>query len=185
MKVKFMIVYLVAGAAFLGVSLWVILSGGRSASAIRAKYRLGGIMLTALTMLTAASCGGVPPQVTCYEPAVTCYDMPAETDILEVKVKGAEGMKAKAGDVLKCSIQRHSHEQYILKITAKDEEKTLLQTQDIKGAKPETDPFEFEVKLAPGDFKGEATVTVYSHHEDGEGKVWESALSNQPVIVIY
>ena len=182
MKVKFLIVYLVAGAAFLGVSLWVILSGGRSASAIRAKYKLGGIMLTALTMLTAASCGGFPPQVTCYEPVVTCYDMPAETDILNVQVKGKTDMSAAAGDILKCSIQRHSFSDYIVKITANDESKTLIQSQDVKAAENSTDPFEFEVTLAPGDYKGEATVTVYSHHVDGEGKVWDTALSNQPVI---
>lgn len=183
MKVKFLIVYLVAGAAFLGVSLWLILSGGRSASAIRAKYKLGGIMLTALAMLSAASCGGFPPQVTCYEPAVMCYDVPAETDILDVKVKDAEDLKAKAGDVLMFSIQRHSYEEYVVKITADNEQKTVLQTQSFKVAQ-EADPFEFELTLAPGDYKGKAQVVVYSHIVDGEGKVWDNALSNQPFIVI-
>ena len=185
MKVKFMIVYLVAGAAFLGVSLWVILSGGRSAAAIRAKYKLGGIMLTALAMLTAASCGGGPPQVTCYEPVVMCYDMPAPTDILSVGVKDKEGMKATAGDILKCSIQKHTFSEYVLKITANNEEKTVLQTKTFKVENEETDPFEFELKLAPGSFKGEATVAVCSRHTDGEGKVWENPLSEQPVIVIF
>ena len=38
MRIKFIAIYLLAGAAFLGVSLWVFLSKGKNASAVRAKY---------------------------------------------------------------------------------------------------------------------------------------------------
>ena len=68
MKAKYLIIYIVVGAAFLGVSLWVLLSNGKSAKAIRYKYKLGGIMLTAWSMLTFASCEGPGPFVTCYDP---------------------------------------------------------------------------------------------------------------------
>lgn len=50
------------GAAFMAVSLWVVLSGNRSAKAVRAKFRLGGAILT---LLSATSC--VPGIISCYD----------------------------------------------------------------------------------------------------------------------
>lgn len=58
------------GAAFLAVSLWVWLSAGRSAKAVRAKFRLGGALLTLTGMMTLGGCG----TTTCYEPQIECYD---------------------------------------------------------------------------------------------------------------
>ena len=55
------------GIAFAAVSLWVWIARGKSAAAVRTKYRLGGILLSltvAATTLTA--CGGA----SCYAPAV-------------------------------------------------------------------------------------------------------------------
>ena len=71
MKIKYFLIYVFVGAAFLGVSLWAFLSGGRSARALRAKYRLGGILLTTWAMLSISSCcGHIIPEVTCYDPVV-------------------------------------------------------------------------------------------------------------------
>ena len=70
MKIKYALIYGVIGAAFLAVSLWVILSGGKSARALRTKYRLGGILLATWAMLSASSCNGVFPVVTCYDPVM-------------------------------------------------------------------------------------------------------------------
>ena len=67
MKIKFFAIYIAAGVAFLGFSLWVFLSKGKNAKAIRAKYKMGGIMLTACSMLMASACQ-CSPTVTCYEP---------------------------------------------------------------------------------------------------------------------
>ncbi|MBO4566248.1 MAG: hypothetical protein J5695_03375, partial [Bacteroidales bacterium] len=78
MKIQYLAIYIAAGVAFLAVSLWAFLSNGKSARAIRYKYKLGGLMLTAWAMLSAASCEGPGPVVTCYEPAVTCYDVAVE-----------------------------------------------------------------------------------------------------------
>lgn len=55
------------GTAFLAVSLWVTLSGGRSARAIRTKYRLGGAILSLTAALSLASCEK-GPITTCYDP---------------------------------------------------------------------------------------------------------------------
>ena len=58
------------GTAFLAVSLWVWLSNGKSAKAVKAKFRLGGALLTLTGMMSLGSC--TPPGGTCYDPA--CYD---------------------------------------------------------------------------------------------------------------
>ena len=39
------------GTAFLAVSLWVWLSNGKSAKAVKAKFRLGGALLTLTGMM--------------------------------------------------------------------------------------------------------------------------------------
>ena len=57
--------------AFAAVSLWLILSGGRSKRATNLKYRLGG-MLIGLTALASTACQGGEgdfPPMTCYDPA--------------------------------------------------------------------------------------------------------------------
>ena len=92
MKIRSLAVYIAVGAAFLAVSFWAFLSKGRNPRAASAKYRLGGILLSVLSMLSAASCacGGNTPQVTCYEPVepadttqVLCYDVPAEIPVTD------------------------------------------------------------------------------------------------------
>ena len=45
MKTKAFIVYVALGVAFAAVSLWVFLSKGKNAKAIRTKYKLGGAFL--------------------------------------------------------------------------------------------------------------------------------------------
>ena len=72
MRTKYFLIYVCVGAAFLAVCAWVYFTRGKNAKAIRAKYKLGGIMLTCVAMLSAASCGdGVDPwMVTCYDPVV-------------------------------------------------------------------------------------------------------------------
>ncbi|MBO7307182.1 MAG: hypothetical protein J6U59_04055, partial [Alistipes sp.] len=57
------------GIAFIGASLWVMLSGGRSAKAIRAKFRLGGAILTLVSLTSLASCENGGFMVSCYDPA--------------------------------------------------------------------------------------------------------------------
>lgn len=54
---------------FAGASVWVWLSRGESAKAVRAKFRLGGALLTLLGLMTTTSC-----KTSCYDPVVSCYD---------------------------------------------------------------------------------------------------------------
>lgn len=44
------------GTAFLAVSLWVWISNGKSARAVKAKFRIGGALLTLTGMMTVGSC---------------------------------------------------------------------------------------------------------------------------------
>ena len=62
------------GTAFLAVSLWVWLSNGKSAKAVRAKFRLGGVLLSLTSALTLGSCGS--------RPVITCYDTPNMNEVL-------------------------------------------------------------------------------------------------------
>lgn len=50
------------GAAFGAVSLWVWLTRGKNAKAVKAKFRLGGALLTLTSALSLVSCGGRPVQ---------------------------------------------------------------------------------------------------------------------------
>lgn len=96
MKIKYAIVYAALAVAFVAVSLWVILSGGKNAKAVKAKFRLGGLMLAVASLLAMTSCAGrggvfqpmcydtpnTDPEPTCYEPVEREYvdPSPDQTD---------------------------------------------------------------------------------------------------------
>lgn len=132
MKTKFVVIYALAGAAFLAVSLWVFLSRGRSARAVRSKYKLGGLMLTAAGMLAAASCKvpGPGAGITCYEPVMQCYDTPMMNDILSFSIKGKGGRSVSAGDVIVISIASPSYPGYICRICTGEKEPSVLQMEN-------------------------------------------------------
>ena len=133
MKIKFLAIYIVVGAAFLIASLWVTLSGGKSAKAIRCKYKLGGIVLTAWAMLSVASCQGDPdPKM------ITCYD-PAPPEMVYYLKDNEEVTDVKSGDVLVVKTPIHIDEVYTVKIFAKNAEKTLLQSVSFTVADMVTD----------------------------------------------
>ena len=106
MKIEFLAIYIVVGAAFLIASLWVTLSGGKSAKAIRCKYKLGGIVLTAWAMLSVASCqGDLNPKM------ITCYD-PAPPEMVYYLKDNEEVTDVKSGDVLVVKTPIHIDEVY-------------------------------------------------------------------------
>ena len=171
MKIKFAIIYAVAGVAFLAVSLWVFLSNGKSAKAIRYKYKLGGIMLTAWAMLSAASCTGIPPFVTCYEPAVTCYDVAMEQDLIEVTIKDKSGNSLKCGDVLVFKVQYPSYGCYRCRLyqnvpPAEDGSRPVIQENDCV---IENDVLTFEIPIAATDYRGSVQLLIYGLSLNGDG----------------
>ena len=183
MKIKLTLVYIAVGIAFLAVSLWVFLSGGKSARAVAAKFRLGGILLTTWSMLSAASCTGVP-QVTCYEPLpppeVMCYDV-VMSDILSVVVKDYGGNKLKPGDVLLLNIEKPTYGKYVFRIR-RVEEQTLLQTESF--TVPESGEAGFELTLAPTEYRGEARVQASGVMVAEDGTEFEQPLEIEGLIVI-
>ena len=182
MKIKFFAIYVLAGAAFLGVSLWVFLSKGKNARALRAKYKLGGMMLTAWTMFSSAACEGVTPQVTCYEPVepeILCYDVPMETDVFRVSVKGKDGYEITAGETLLVTIETPTFKEYECRIHAgKTSEDSVIQKAVLTIAEEasEDGKVEFEIKLNASDYKGIAAVTLWRIYLDEDGKRQESIL---------
>lgn len=184
MRIKFLLIYLTAGAAFLAVSLWLILSGGKSASATRAKFKLGGIMLTAWSMFSAASCGGVPV-VSCYEPVeppkVTCYDVVMETDVIVVSVKDLGGNKLKPGDVMVFNIQHPNAKVYRFRLHSGDAATPVIQEFSFTLPDGLGKDSSFEQVLAPTDYRGEATITVSAVTKDAEGVEQDREL--RPVII--
>lgn len=186
MKTKYFFVYLALGAAFLGVSLWVWLSGGKNARAVNAKYRLGGMMLSTWALLSAAGCGTTPggnPVITCYEPAepdpqVMCYDvaMPEQTENISaiLFMNGGDGTELagngmKAGDFFHVTIQNPTYAKFALTVTRINEEGTLLFKELI--SKPEgANSITADIALPEEiDWKGEACVNVQGvEQEDPE-----------------
>ena len=182
MKTKYLFVYLAAGAAFLIVSLWVFLSNGKSAKALRAKYVVGGLLLTSWAMFSAASCNG-PFQVTCYEPAVTCYDVPAQTDMVSISIKDGSGIALKSGDVLVTNVSQPTYSKYRILITTGTEQPTTLQTGVFTAAE---DSFElhFEMKLDATDYKGDARVKVFGIFKDNEGNERETEVGTVAITIL-
>ena len=169
MKIKFFLIYIALGAAFLGVSLWVLLTGGKNAKAVNAKYRLGGLMLSAWAMLSAASCN--PFQVTCYDPVepdpeITCYDAPSTqtSDFVQISLKDKEWgayNTVEAGDVFVVRIQKATYSQYVFKIGLNNTEGTPLQLTPLTIPEGSAEEATFEVPLSADlDYKGEAIAEV-------------------------
>lgn len=154
MKIKFSILYILVGAAFLAASAWVFLSRGRSAKAVRAKFRLGGMLLTITTMLGAASCHGPGP-------FVTCYDVVAEVPV-EVTVSGANNT-VKAGDVITLTLQRDSFSSYSYEIGSLGEVQQVLQKGEVKFDEKGI----ATIKLEATPFTGKAYLKIFGE-EQGE-----------------
>lgn len=68
MKIKYAIMLSALAVAFAVASLWVLLSRGKNARAVRTKFRLGGLMLSVTAMMSASSCDGPVFGPTCYDP---------------------------------------------------------------------------------------------------------------------
>ena len=186
MKIKFALIYIVAGVAFLAVSLWAFLSNGKSARAIRYKYKLGGIMLTAWAMLSAASCSGVPPFVTCYEPVVECYDVAMPADVVSISVKDKEFMSIRPGEILVITIEAPSYPEYVCRINAAEGDAVLVQSESFSITDNLHSTFQYELELKPGDYRGPAKITVYGKYMDAEGAPHEVLLDgNLPPFTIY
>lgn len=172
MKIKYILIYCFVGIAFLAVSAWVFITGGKNARAIRAKYKLGSIMLTCLAMISFASCEGVPPGVTCYDAIVECYDpAPSNYVVLKWPTMNSEGkFILSPGEIIKIRIEGITYKEFDLTVKKliDDQEGDILQSVRFT---PNGDySYEYSVKYEPTqlDYAGPAQLTVTGYPEGSE-----------------
>lgn len=150
MKLKYIILLSGLGIAFAAVSLWVMLSGGKSANAVRAKFRIGGLMLTLTGMLTAASCNGPGPGIMCYDPV-----MPVHTSF-----SYSYQNEFKVGDVVAFTLDEVSFKSYIFIIKSIDGAEIQRGAVEIEGNAG-------RFTIGETDFRGDFFIEVYGDLEDG------------------
>lgn len=162
MKTKYILIYIFVGIAFLAVSAWVFFTRGRNAKAIKAKYRLGGILLTCLALLSVASCEGGMLTTTCYEPMIEVQT----EDIISWEIKSGDASykpyEISPGDIISVGITAPTCEKYVLSIlmggesSGKELQRAYLVVEDTENA-------HFEVTLSPDlTYKGKATLVIRS-----------------------
>ena len=137
------------GTAFLAVSLWVLLSNGKCARAVKAKFRLGGALLTLTGMVTVGSCNVV----------TSCYD-PAPSNLVYIEREGAynEARNVKNGDRISIKVSYFSA--YGIKVTiAKDVDNSEVLQSEIYKITDSNADVEHVVSVA--DYVGEAHLRVY------------------------
>ena len=164
MKTKYFLVYVFVGIAFLAVSVWVFLARGKNAKALRAKYRLGGIMLTAWAMLSVASCGEVqgPGEIMCYDP-VSPEDQTRQNkfDIwIESSQAHFKANELTIGDKILVTVANPSYEKYVLKIFQSDKDNSEVQKAYLVVADAQDGLFTIILSDSVT-YKGDAYINVF------------------------
>lgn len=192
MKTKYFLIYVFVGVAFCVISLWVLLSRGKNPKAINAKYKLGGIMLIAWSVIATASCEKGPlsnlkgsidnGQIMCYDPIVSNY-IGYYTD-----KRDDEGRYYLThGGKLTITIDSPTYREYSFSINKKIADKNgeeatgeLLQAGsfELKGG---SDPYKYVIEYSPTDkdYAGQAVIMVWGPSEEnqtGELLYWQSNL---------
>lgn len=158
MKIKYIIVYAALAVAFAAVSALVFLSGGKNATAVRTKFRIGGLLLTISGLLATSSCnGGGIFTPTCYEPAVPEYvTLSTSADSHDLSV----------GDSIIVTVKESAYfDSYSYEIVSYGpEQSTILQSGDIAISDAVG-----QITISPTDYKGDIYLTVFGI--EGESKV--------------
>lgn len=149
------VLFIGLGIAFLAVSLWVVLSRGRSAKAVRAKFRLGGAMLTLVSLTSLASCER-GAMVTCYDPVMPPYN--------SIDFTAQSGLEFRNGDkmLFHCICAFDGEAEF----TLTSAEGEVLQSEKIAFTTAD-DGNKLEFTVNVGDYRGAAKLAVsYDHMED-------------------
>lgn len=152
------------GVAFVGASLWVMLSGGHNARALRMKFRIGGAMLTLSALVSLASCGRGEFGVSCYDPAP-----PPEND--HIWGKGVDNSELRNGDVVLLNYECSFGEEVKVSLMSDDEnEDRVLCSQTYTVAKGDNT---LEFTIDAGDYRGRAQLCVeYDKYQDDDDTPW-------------
>lgn len=188
MKTKYFLLYVFVGIAFLAASAWVFFTRGKNAKAIRAKYKLGGIMLMCLAMLSTASCGEV------LDPGfVTCYDAVVEertSDIARVTIKPADASfkynEITTGDLFEVDIKNPTFDKYALRVILNDKKGTDLQKTILVATEEAVTQvgIHFTVPLSTDvTYKGEALVQIQGVVQDDPQELTQMCYYVQVIIL--
>lgn len=175
MKTKALFVYIALGIAFAAVSLWVFLSKGKNAKAIRTKYKLGGAMIAAWAILSAANCQGPGPMVTCYEP------VPPSNDV-SLSLKDPEDKVINNGDILQIQIYEPTYDSYRIKISAYGSSSMVIQSETFEITDKSLYVATFEFQLDVDEYKGTFAFDVFGLTIEGEKEVETSVHSSTFVV---
>ena len=168
MKTKYFLIYVFVGIAFLTVSAWVFFSRGKNAKAIRAKYKLGGILLTCWAMLSVASCDGVfnpGDEIMCYDPAPDYRFIPST----ETKDENW-GFSLSPGAVLTVDVDCSRYSKFGIVIRKFEDSKAGDILQSALFESDGKNQFKYTLVYDPADkaYTGLALVTFYGYPEGNE-----------------
>jgi len=156
------------GVAFVAVSAWVALSGGRSARAVRTKFRLGGAILTITSALTAASCergGGF--MVSCYDPVMPPRNM--------VHPETTVGTELRNGDIIPITIYSEFASEAYIALESNEGIELQRETITLPG---DGNYNTIDFTIAVGDFRGEAKLKFACQEwEDDKSNIQSGEIS--------
>lgn len=152
------ILIIALGVAFVGASLWLILSGGRSRRATRLKYRIGGAILS-LVALTSTACNGPGPMVSCYDPAPPVENTHEWTD-------GVANSELRNGDIVVLDYLCMFGEEVKISLVSSDNEAERELCSQTYAVKQGDNQLSFTIDA--GDYRGRAKLRVlYEKYDDG------------------
>ena len=194
MKTKYFLIYVAVGAAFLAVSLWLMLFRGHHPKAVRAKYKLGGVMLLCWTMIATASCEKGPLSTSGIddEGEIMCYEPVIQNDIFVTTERrdNAGFSLFSEGETLTISIESPSQKEFFIGIykwypdkPANQRRGSLLQSEKMV---LEGDNYLNEYKLTyhpehPG-YQGQAEIAIYLQEDQLEIGKWSIFSSSDFII---
>ena len=150
-KIKYIVFLSVLAVAFAAVSLWVFLSGGRNAKAVRTKFRIGGLMLTVSGMLAVSGCGGGLFRPTCYETPAPQY----------VEFSSSASEEVRAGESVDLKVTDLSYDAY--RYTVCDPE-----GKELQGGALELVDGCGKVTIGETGYRGYFTLSVFGVSDGGE-----------------
>ena len=147
--------------AFAAVSLWLMLSGGRSKRATSLKYRLGGLLI-GLTALASTACengngGGFMP--TCYDPAPP----PSNYHHWRDNVANSE---LRNGDVVILDYECEFGEEVTMSLISDDNDEDRVLCSETYNVKHGDNLLSFTINA--GDYRGRAKLCVEYVNYEGE-----------------
>lgn len=153
MKIKYIIILSVLAVAFAAASLWVFLSGGKNAKAVKTKFRLGGLMLTVSGMLSLTSCeGGLGGEVMCYDPGPPQF--------VQFSALDKSGI-VKVGDPIGVTIKDSPFKSHSYKLLVKGVD--VIQSGELGDGDGS-----FQITIEPTDYRGDVLLNIFGIEEGKE-----------------